>query len=74
MLLQDIRFAIRQLRRAPGFAIAAGVDAGAGHRRELRDFLPDGRALAASHAGSACGRSGSRVCHDDAEPVGHVHL
>ena len=58
---QDLHFAIRQLRRSPGFTVTAVLDAGTGNRRE-RSYLLVCRCRvdqAASVSGSgAAGRCG----------------
>ena len=46
----DVRFAFRQLRRAPAFAAVAITDAGARHRRQQRDLRARRRDAAAAAA------------------------
>ena len=41
-LLQDLRFALRQLRRAPALCVDGRIHARAGHRRQHGDLLAAG--------------------------------
>src|ERR1019366_363761 len=70
------RYSLRTAANAPVAGIYAhgGGDAGLGTGRKFSHLLPDGRFVAASHAGSACWRSGADFFQDTARSRRHIQL